>query len=78
MPELPWIGCEILRLEYDFQHQTAILYLHEGDCVDMTSAIEFVINIDKNACIIRRVAGTKEDTTYSRGTDRKWSAKLPV
>ena len=42
MPELPWIGCELLRLEYDFQRQTAILYLHEGECVDMSMAVSFI------------------------------------
>jgi hypothetical protein len=77
MPKLPWIGCELLRLEYDFQMRTAILHLHEGDCVDMTSAIELVRNIDKNARTIRTVAGTKEDTRYGRGTDGDWTASLP-
>ncbi len=77
MPKLPWIGCDLLRLEYDFQQQTAVLYLHDGECVDMTRAIEFVMNIDKNARSIRTVAGSKEDTSYTHGKDGKWSAQLP-
>lgn len=62
MPKLPWIGCDLLRLEYDFQKQAAILYLNEGDCVEMTSALKLVLNIDKDARTIRTIAGTKEDT----------------
>ncbi|MEW4571508.1 hypothetical protein AB1L88_26845 [Tautonia sp. JC769] len=78
MRKLPWIGCELLRLEYDFQDRTAVLYLHEGECVDMSSAVEFVTKIDQDARTIRTIAGNEEDTTYSRETDQEWSAKLPA
>jgi hypothetical protein len=77
MPELPWISCPLLRLEYDFRTHAAILYLHEGDCVDMTRAIKLVQNIDKEVRIIRTIAGTEEDTRYSRGARGEWTARLP-
>lgn len=77
MPELPWIGCELLRLEYDFQRQTAILYLHEGECVDMSMAIKLVAKIDDGVRMIRTIAGSEEDTTYSRRADGEWSVRLP-
>lgn len=70
--ELPWIGCDLLRLEHDFRRHAAILYLHDGDCVDMTAAIKLVERIDPHATSIRTIAGDKEDTEYARGTDRKW------
>ena len=78
MTKLPRIGCDLLRVEYDFQRQAATLYLHDGDCVDMDMAIQFVINIDKEVRTIRTVAGIEADTMYSRGIDRDWSVSVTV
>ena len=66
MSKLPWIGC---------RRHAAILYLHKGDCVDMSAAIKFVERIDPRATSIRTIAGDQEDTEYARGADRKWTVR---
>lgn len=74
MPKLPWIGCDLLRLEYDFRRQAAVLYLRPGECTDMDRAIELVARIDGGVREIRTIAGDVEDTKYTR-SGGGWSAE---
>lgn len=67
------LKCGLTKYAYDFPTQYGELYFPEGDCCDMTGAIEFFKKIDKDVSLIVTFSGEKADTSYRKGRD-SWYA----
>ncbi|HEV2136558.1 MAG TPA: hypothetical protein VGR47_20230 [Terracidiphilus sp.] len=70
------LQCSVRRIEYDFETRTGIVFMPDGNCVDMSGTLELFSAIDPNVCAVRTFAGSKLDTCYKRITDNQWTASL--
>ncbi len=68
--------CHVERLHYDFAKRYGHLVMTEGDCTDMTGAIQLFQAIDANVEAIDTLSGEAPDTCY-RKIDGKWQAFPP-
>ena len=72
MSKLPWIGCELLEIDVDFESGDVFMFLHEGDCVDMTRAIDFAKKINSRSERIVTISGNEIDTCYRLSSSGEW------
>lgn len=70
----PHIGCDLLKIEYDFDKKLACLHIPDDACVDIKSAISYVETIFPAVRHIRTTT-TQPDTEYKKD-DAVWVSSL--
>ena len=73
---IPWLGCPVQQIHYDFVTHIGQAVLLEGHCTDMRSVIRYFCAIDPHVQRILTVSGAQLDTCYVRHGET-WQARQP-
>lgn len=60
------LGCEVDRLEYDFNKRIGRLFMPKDNCCDMSGCVAMFERIDPHVKRIETFAAGKPDTMYGR------------